>query len=145
MLLYSACKNQQWRNVFNAFPFDNSYYFISGSRGLDVVHSTGNLSSNHNALTCIQFFGVRLLWFTARRPDLLQTCSYQEELGFSGKNSAMMQILHKDCSSTVSSVIYTVDTQHALKTEHSLAKLRKEIEVLNWHPKTQCSNPHQVG
>ena len=40
---------------FNAFPFENSYYFISG-RGLDVVRSTGNMSSlvslNYNFDSC---------------------------------------------------------------------------------------------
>ena len=32
----------------NAFPFENSYYFDRLRRGLDVVRSTGNLSSLYN-------------------------------------------------------------------------------------------------
>ena len=46
--------------VFNAFSFENSYYFISGSRGLDVVRSTSNLSSVHNIYTCLYKDAIEL-------------------------------------------------------------------------------------
>ena len=38
---------------FNAFLFENSYYF-SFWIGLDVVRSTGNLSSNGNEYSVVQ-------------------------------------------------------------------------------------------
>ena len=46
MRLYSVCKNQHEELFFNAFPFEDSYYFISGL-ALDMVPSSGNLSSKH--------------------------------------------------------------------------------------------------
>ena len=44
MRLYSMCKNQQWRIEFNTFPFENSFFLWIG---LDVVRSTGNVSSRY--------------------------------------------------------------------------------------------------
>ena len=39
----SVCTNQHWRIVFNAFPFENSYYRTSGYAQIP----TSNLSSTH--------------------------------------------------------------------------------------------------
>ncbi len=51
MRLYSACKKNE-ELFFNAFPFENSYYFISGYRLRCGAYSTGNLSIYNS----IQFF-----------------------------------------------------------------------------------------
>ena len=52
MRLYIVCEINNDELFFNAFPFENkliSFYFLNG---LDMVRSTGNLSSIDNGFMC---------------------------------------------------------------------------------------------